>query len=455
MAEPAKEKLIPSDPPHLSPGLPSGPSSHHSVAPLSPEIGNPKALAAPSTQKSLSKAQVAGIKAVEHILLKNNGGMFSGSTVPPAPPLRAPTIPPLGPASNTRSITKSSSIPLMGFAPQGSTTPTAIGNPNLTPPPTTWKNLYGLTLPLQSRSQSPTRGRSQSRSHSTPSPTESRACDQSHSAKADSEVMGRLDDLENKHDVDHDALDAWITILEGHHRSANDGMTVTDLQESAVKRFNSVAKDLQFLDGERTAHVKGLAAISKRADVLEKVNLNLQQENATLRDDPKALLVRIARLELAPPLPLGARPVSPQRPAASPVAQPPQRRQSPPAHRTQHCTQSHDRSLSPPPESKRARTAATLPKGFLSFGPVPESAETDVTIHTLSENPRANPSSSGTSELIHIRSFAVRLGAVTGTTWTQLGPPLDLPTLRHRPGPAGDFYNPDWFCHSGNTYVEH
>ncbi|KAJ7805284.1 hypothetical protein B0H13DRAFT_1930256 [Mycena leptocephala] len=77
------------------------------------------------------------------------------------------------------------------------------------------------------------------------------------------------------------------------------------------------------------AHVKGLAAISKRADALEKANLNLQQENATLRDDLKALLVRIARLELAPPRPLGARPVSPQRPAASRVAQPPQRRQSP------------------------------------------------------------------------------------------------------------------------------
>jgi hypothetical protein len=272
MAEPAKEKLIPSDPPHLSPGLPSGlPSSHRSVAPLSPEIGNQKALAAPSTQKSLSKAQAAGIKAVEHILLKNNGGMFSGSTVPPAPPLRAPTIPPLGPASNTRSITKSSSIPSMGFAPQGLTTPTAIGSAPDTPalphinsfdhfqlhppsksdttkvaaektaknigimadvvrgietlvgsatrdianltsevrlrphqesqpdtPPTTWKNLYGLTLPLQSRSQSPTRGRSQSRSHSTPSPTGSRARDQSPSAKADSEVMGRLDDLEHK-----------------------------------------------------------------------------------------------------------------------------------------------------------------------------------------------------------------------------------------------------------------
>ncbi|KAJ7902972.1 hypothetical protein B0H13DRAFT_2026023, partial [Mycena leptocephala] len=156
---------------------------------------------------------------------------------------------------------------------------------------------------------------------------------------------------------------------------------VTDLQESAVKRFDSVAKDLQFLDGERTAHVKGLAMISKRADALEKANLNLQQENATLRDDLKALLVRIARLELAPPRPLGARPVSPQRPAASRVAQPPQRRQSPPAHK--HRTQSHGRSLSPPPESKRARTAATLPKGFVSFGPVPESAETDVRLFEL------------------------------------------------------------------------
>jgi hypothetical protein len=152
---------------------------------------------------------------------------------------------------------------------------------------------------------------------------------------------------------------------------------VTDLPESAVKRFNSVAKDLQFLDGERTAHVKGLAAISKRADALEKANLNLQ-ENTTLRDDLKALLVRIARLELALPRPLGARPVSPQRPAASCVAQPPQRRQSPPAHRAQHRTQSHGRSLSPPPESNRARTAATRPKGFVSFGPGPESAETDV-----------------------------------------------------------------------------
>ncbi|KAJ7862832.1 hypothetical protein B0H13DRAFT_2071208, partial [Mycena leptocephala] len=158
---------------------------------------------------------------------------------------------------------------------------------------------------------------------------------------------------------------------------------VTDLQESAVKRFDSVAKDMQFLDGERTAHVKGLAAISKRADALEKANLNLQQENTTLRDDLKALLVRIARLELAPPRPLGARPVSPQRPAASRVAQPPQRRQSPPAHRTQLRTQSHGRSLSPPPESKRARIAATLPKGFVSFGAVPDSAETDVRLFEL------------------------------------------------------------------------
>ncbi|KAJ7933703.1 hypothetical protein B0H13DRAFT_1855947 [Mycena leptocephala] len=243
-------------------------------------------------------------------------------------------------------------------------------------PRTTWNSLYGINPLFQSQSPSPTHDRS--RSQSIPSPTGSQARDQTPSAKADSELMSRLDELEDKQDADCNTLDARIAILEGHHSSANDGLTVSDLQESAVQRFDAISRDLQFLDDERAAHVKGLAAISQRADALENVNMKLQKENGTLRDDLKALLVRIARLELAPPRALG------QIPVASSVVQPPKRRQSPPAHTTQRRTQSHGRSLSPPPDSKRARTAITpLPKGFITFGPVAESAETNLRLFEL------------------------------------------------------------------------
>ncbi|KAJ7907887.1 hypothetical protein B0H13DRAFT_1879224 [Mycena leptocephala] len=68
--------------------------------------------------------------------------------------------------------------------------------------------------------------------------------DQSPSAKADSELMSRLDELEAKQDPDRSTLVARIAILEGHHSSANDGMTVSDLQESAVQRFDAISRNL-------------------------------------------------------------------------------------------------------------------------------------------------------------------------------------------------------------------
>ncbi|KAJ7913793.1 hypothetical protein B0H13DRAFT_2325927 [Mycena leptocephala] len=319
--------------------------------------------------------------------------MSSGSAVLPTPLSRAPANPPIGPASNTRDYPgivspphPPAAAPITSFdhfqlhpPSKKDTTKVAAEKTekniaiiadvirgietcvdgatrdiaNLTSevrlrpqqaeydaPRTTWNSLYGINPLFQSQSPSPTHD--QSRSQSIPSPTGPEL-------------------LEDKQDADRNTLDARIAILEGRHSSTNDGMTVSDLQESAVQRFDAISRDLQFLDDERAAHVKGLAAISQRADALENVNLKLQKEN-----------------ELAPPRALG------QIPVASSVVQPPKRRQSPPAHTTQRRTQSHGRSLSPPPDSKRARTAITpLPKGFITFGPVAESSETNLRLFEL------------------------------------------------------------------------
>ncbi|KAJ6568758.1 hypothetical protein B0H19DRAFT_1373257 [Mycena capillaripes] len=375
------------------------PNSSQVLPPSSP------APAAISDQKGLSKSQSVGIKAVEHILLSNNGGIsletpaVSSTSSQPRP---AADPVPMGPASNTRAIARSTTLP-EGILPPGapakaaeqSSTPVVAPVPmvehppalsistyavaNLTTemrlnarqlvepssPPTTWKGLYGLDLP-KSRA-----------------PSESSDSDNNSDA-----VRGRLEELESEAAANLANLVARVSALEEHTApsappNASD-ITAPQLHNRVVTRFNAVQNDLRMLNDEIYAqgqeHANTIARLSEKITGLQEAKKSLRDDNITLRRDFKTIQAAIARLELAPPAPLQLRSRSPlstsfhlphghghtsQRRSRSPPLQYPQTRVNP-----------RPRSFSPPMHPAEKRQRANEPNGYIALGPVGDSAET-------------------------------------------------------------------------------
>ncbi|KAJ7460228.1 hypothetical protein FB451DRAFT_1405465 [Mycena latifolia] len=405
------------------------PRPHADGLPVAP-TPNAAAQVAISEQAALTKAQAAGIKAVEHLLLANNGGIPSGTPLPSASPSHTEatqqpvsSIQRLSLASGTaEDATRGSTTPPpdsqnvstydhFKMKDSKSTTAKAIadrtaknvailadavrmletdvhrishdisnltvevrlrpGGPPFSPSdgPTSWRTLYGVNLERPS-SASAHRG-SRSRSHS--------------SERLGSDVMGQLEELKFQTENTRNDLNARILALE-RRESVPRGMTVDELQKATVQRFAAVTKDLNVLNNEiyqtDKEHGKATAALKGRLRTLEDANENLHTQNIALRAeqdkmraDLSAVTKAIARLEVVATPPLALRSRSPQR--ALPRIQALPRRSSPPSRYLDNRAPPRSRSHSPsdqhPP--KRARTEET--HGFISFGPLDESADPD------------------------------------------------------------------------------
>ncbi|KAJ6541347.1 hypothetical protein B0H19DRAFT_1172993 [Mycena capillaripes] len=109
---------LPELPARLKPVLSSAVDpSPHADSPAPTAHHDHPAQVALSEQNGLTTSQAAGIKAVEHILLANNGGLSSGTPLPPSSPPQLsanPMLPSHIPAprsSSTRSMTRSFTAP--------------------------------------------------------------------------------------------------------------------------------------------------------------------------------------------------------------------------------------------------------------------------------------------------------------------------------------------------------
>ncbi|KAJ7254210.1 hypothetical protein C8J57DRAFT_1236933 [Mycena rebaudengoi] len=419
---------------------PAGPAMTTSVIPQKP------ALVAITAQKGLTESQAAGIKAVEHILAANNGGLFSGAHPPPLPPhSESNPEPPLGPSSSTRPITRSATAPTLspqkatastGAVPEGLSplpTATALDPPakitafehfkmtsvahittakpiaertssnlviladvvrglesqvqkttrdvtNLTTevrlrprslspasPIVTWGNLYGVSVSRQGSPCSRRRTRSRTRSERSRSGPKS----------YDSELQGRMEELEFQTDQSRNHLNVRILALERRESDIPpvSSITADDLQKATVQRFSAVTQDLDVLNEGLYAlgkdHDRATAMLVERVNKLEEGNRHLRDENESHRTTLKELQAAIRRLEIVSAPPLIMRPRSPQRLAHShTVPQPRQSRSPPPFH---HQSRMAPRARSRSPPTKRARTDEL--NGFISLGPLAESAE--------------------------------------------------------------------------------
>ncbi|KAJ7213321.1 hypothetical protein B0H12DRAFT_1242285 [Mycena haematopus] len=115
------------------PDIGDGPVSH--PAPRNKSPATLDTLHHVHEQKGLSSAQVAGLKGVQSTLSSNNGGIPSGTPGQSAIPDGAKRVlgdgngPPLGPASNTRRITRSSTLPDMApVAPASADDPVTVSS---------------------------------------------------------------------------------------------------------------------------------------------------------------------------------------------------------------------------------------------------------------------------------------------------------------------------------------
>ncbi|KAJ7923977.1 hypothetical protein B0H13DRAFT_2315986 [Mycena leptocephala] len=384
---------------HASQALTTGSDTRHKNI-----IPAPVALFA---QKGLTISQSTGIKAVEHILLANNGDLSSGASLSP-PSSRAndnsdPVAPPsqIGRASNARPMTRATTAPAGVFSPAGTppvlpivstpvnpspSTPistfdhfklksafktetihaTARDVANLmsevrlrqpvhpeSSPPLTWENLYGVDA---------SRSRSTSQSRSEPGSVERLP------SGDDDSVRGRLEDLEFEADTAIKDIVARVSALkeQGSLSSGTAAITVTELHKGVVENIQAIMGDLEVLNEEiyvrAEEQTKAVAALSVKSKALEDANKTLSAENSQLRSDLKAVQAAIACLELAPPPPLLLR-----------SQRDPESHAQHPAHH----------SISPPPHHSQSRWNRDEDNGYISLGPVGESAETPTRLFEL------------------------------------------------------------------------
>ncbi|KAJ7738955.1 hypothetical protein B0H16DRAFT_1759318 [Mycena metata] len=232
-------------------------------------------------------------------------------------------------------------------------------------------NLYGVQL-TGSRSLSP-----EEQKRGNPDAQEPRS--PAASDGANSEVMGRIEEIEFQAETTRNDLNARILALKRTSTSLPPGITAAELQQATVQRFTAITKDLHLLNEELytqgTKAAKVGAALAKRLDALEEANALLHVRNGAQRQTLDALHATIARLEVAVAPPLMLRPRSPKgvpftRRSNSPATTYPLSYPS--------TTMLRGRAPSPQEEHRAKRARTTEEKAFISFGPLPESAETDI-----------------------------------------------------------------------------
>ncbi|KAJ6558936.1 hypothetical protein B0H10DRAFT_2240672 [Mycena sp. CBHHK59/15] len=407
------------------PGPDAVPKAHSSLDPPSPHVPSVPALGAISGQKSLSRAQAAGIKAVEHILLENNGGLSSGTPFPASIPRPSPLSinAQIGPSSNLRPITRSHTAPAIASSV---TVDDGVGADPVDPPPSpaeshvnpatktsasdhfkmrpvpntsangktlaqiavanvailadalriietrvdgtaldvanlkteirlrprsssptspaadvTWTSLYGVQLSA-SRSVSP-RDRSRSRSNSSEGP--------------DSELVGRVEEIEFQAEMSRNDLNARLLALEQRDSTPPTiaGLTASDVQKATVQRFAAVVTDLNLLND-------GLYEQGKNYDT---TNAELRSRVAALETANKSLHIVGNSLVLRTDSVQGRPPATTRRRSPSPV----------PRYR-QNQQLSRPRSHSPQRDHIAKRLRLDEPNAFIAFGPLADSAET-------------------------------------------------------------------------------
>ncbi|KAF8145901.1 hypothetical protein K438DRAFT_1991364 [Mycena galopus ATCC 62051] len=281
-----------------------------------------------SGQKTLSKPQALGIKAIEYVLLANNGGISSGTPLPSTTPLpSSPITAPLGPASNSTSITRSYTAPAimpvshlsqgtlaikkstyahfkMKPLPKSSATgkaiaENAVANVSILADVLRVMENWVEGVVLESAS---VWGLSRSRSHS-------RSRSKS-SERADSELPGRVEEIEFQVEQLRNDLNARLLVLERHVPTLPPitGITAADVQKATVQCFGGLITDINVLnDGLYDQSKKQSdinATLRTKMAALEADNESLRTNYAEQGRMLVALQVAISHLEITSTAPL-------------------------------------------------------------------------------------------------------------------------------------------------------